>query len=284
LIALLLLPGLAYADAKSDLSRALSDFDTFKSKTDDLRTKVDRYLEDSRALRAMDKEKLDKLIDRMCRLDIEPNDSEVDRLATELVKTSVDEVGRGYERTVDVAKGLIEQIERTMNDAKSLRDRSKSLMSEASVRDDASKVFDQANRLVETIDKLMEKVQSDWRSLDNVKAGVMNGSNNPTIRARMEYGKEKHRSLQSSRSCDEKEVVLNSGRPDCIKFEPEACKIIEFKPDTWTESQAREQALKYVDDVRKKYKGDDRAKKCKQDADGYPSFAAVPELYPACRP
>jgi len=58
--------------------------------------------------------------------------------------------------------------------------------------------------------------------------------------------------------------------------------IIEFKPDTNSESFAREQAAKYLDDVKRKFKDDDRAKKCKQ-KDGYPDFTPVCETYPACR-
>lgn len=129
----------------------------------------------------------------------------------------------------------------------------------------------------------MEKVQSDRRTLDRVKDGVMSGSNNPTIRARMEYGKEKHKSLQSSRGCDERELVLSSGRPDCVKFEADYCKVIGFKPDTWSESAARDQASRYIDDVRRRFKDDDRAKKCKRDPDGYPIFTPVGETYTACR-
>jgi hypothetical protein len=110
----------------------------------------------------------------------------------------------------------------------------------------------------------------------------MNGANNPVIRAEMEYGKEKHRSLQSSRSCDKREVVLSSGRPDCIKFDSDDCKVIEFKPDSGN-SDAERQARGYVDDVRRKFKDDDRAKKCKRDADGYPIFRPVGETYSACR-
>jgi hypothetical protein len=98
----------------------------------------------------------------------------------------------------------------------------------------------------------------------------------------MEYGKDMHTRLQSSRGCDEREVVLSSGRPDCIKFEQDSCKIIEFKPSTYSESAARDQAARYLDDVKRKFKDDDRAKKCKQ-KDGYPEFTPVGETYTACR-
>lgn len=208
---------------------------------------------------------------------------EVDRIARDLRDKAIDQVRREYDKTTDAGGRVVEQIERLMNDVKALRQRARDLKSQDAIKDDAGRLADDADRLVEVVDRLMEKVQSDTRTLDRVKDGVMNGSNNPTIRARMEYGKEKHKSLQSSRSCDERELVLSSGRPDCVKFETDACKVIEFKPDTWSESAARDQASKYVDDVRRKFKDDDRAKKCKRDADGYPLFAAVGETYTACR-
>ena len=40
---------------------------------------------------------------------------------------------------------------------------------------------------------------------------------------------------------------------------------------------------KYLDDVRDRFKNDDRAKQCQQHADG-PIFKAVGETYAACRP
>ncbi|MDQ3334706.1 MAG: hypothetical protein M4D80_06070 [Myxococcota bacterium] len=282
-LAVVALAGVLHADAKDDLSRAKSDYDSLRSKVDDVKDKTERFLDSSRALRSMDKEQLDKLVEQMCRLDTEPNDDEVDRLSRDLRERAIDTVRREYEKTIDAGGRIYDQIERVMNDAKALRTRARDLKSQDAVKDDAGRLADDLDKLVEVVDRLMEKLQSDRRTLDRVKEGVMNGANNPTIRARMEYGKEKHKSLQSSRSCDEREVVLSSGRPDCVKFDSEACKVIEFKPDTHSESAAREQANRYVDDVRRKFKDDDRAKKCKRDADGYPIFTAVGETYPACR-
>lgn len=57
--------------------------------------------------------------------------------------------------------------------------------------------------------------------------------------------------------------------------------MIELKPDTLSVDDARRQADRYVDDVRRRFK-DDRAKKCKRDADGYPLFKSVGVTYQAC--
>lgn len=90
--------GFAFADAKSDLEQAKRDFDSLKSKVSDVRDKSDRYLETSRALRSMDKEQLDKLVEQLCRLDIEPNDDDVERLVRELREKAVEQVRREYDR------------------------------------------------------------------------------------------------------------------------------------------------------------------------------------------
>jgi len=277
------LASVLWADAQSDLDSAKRDYESLKSKTDDLKDKIEKYLEQSRNLRAMDKEQLDTLVDKLCRLDIEPDDRDVESIARDLTDRVVENVRRKYDDASRAGYDMIGQIERHLDSVKALRNRAKDLRSQDVIKDAASRLTDDAEKLVEAVDRLLEKVQSDFRTLDRVKDGVMNGANNPVIRAKMEYGKEKHRSLQSSRSCDEREVVLSSGRPDCIKFETDDCKVIEFKPDTYSTGDAETQARKYIDDVRRKFKDDDRAKRCKRDADNYPIFRPVGETYTACR-
>ena len=218
----------------------------------------------------------------LCKQDAEPNDRDVDDVVKNLVSTAVDNVKRNYDDTLRTAMDRVGGIERILDQAKAVRNRVKDLKSQDAVKDDASRLLDDAQRLVDDTDKLMEKVQSDLKSLENVKQGTMNGANNPTIRTKMEYGKEKHKDLQGSYSCDEREVVLSSGRPDCVKFTQDDCQIIEFKPDTYSTGQAESQARQYLDDVRRKFKDDDRAKKCKQ-VDGFPFFRTVGVTYPACR-
>lgn len=276
------LAGVLHADSRDDLSRAKSDLDSLKSHTNDAKYKADQYLDESRKLREMDKEQIATLVDQLCRQDVERDDDEVDRVDKELRDKAIDRVRREYDHTVDDAGRVIDQIEHVMNDAKSLRDRVRDLKGKDDIKDDASRLADEVDQAIEVIDRLMEKVQSDKRTLDRVKEGVMNGSNNPTIRARMDYGKEMHKEMQDRFRCDEKEVVLSSGRPDCIKFEADHCVVIEFKPSTYSTSDAQRQAAGYIDDVRRKFKDDDRAKKCRHDDNG-PMFEAVGEMYPACR-
>jgi gas vesicle protein len=281
-LAVLLLAGVLHADSRDDLSHAKRDLDSLKSHTDDAKYKADQYLDESRKLREMDKDQLAALIDQLCRQDVKRDDDEADRLDKELRDKAIDRVRREYDHTVDDAGRVIDQIEHVMNDAKSLRDRVHDLKGKDDIKDDASRLSEDVDKAIEAIDRLMEKVQSDKRTLDRVKDGVMNGSNNPTIRARMDYGKEKHKEMQDRFRCDEREVVLSSGRPDCIKFETDRCVVIEFKPSTYSTSDAQRQATGYIDDVRRKFKDDDRAKKCRRDDSG-PIFEAVGETYTACR-
>lgn len=275
--------GVLWADTQGDLDSAKRDYESAKSKTDEVKDKVDKYLEQSRGLRSFDGDKLKELVNQLCRLDIEPNDSEVDRVVKDLIDKSVDTVRRNYDDTSRAGYDMIGQLEKLLDQVKAVRNRAKELSSQDAIKDGASRLIDDAQKLIETADRLMEKTQTDFKSLDNVKQGTMYGANNPRIRAKMEYGKEMHLQLQSSRSCDEREVVLSSGRPDCIKFVENDCQVIEFKPDTYSSNDAESQARRYIDDVSHKYKDDDRAKKCKRDQDGYPIFRPIGETYTACR-
>jgi hypothetical protein len=151
------------------------------------------------------------------------------------------------------------------------------------MKSDRSSLLDQIERSVSETDRLYTKLQEDYRSLSNVKEGVLNGANNPKIRAAMEYGKRKHIEMQSSYSCDEKEVVVSSGRPDCVKFKKDDCLVIEFKPSSVGESAARTQAERYLKDVQRYFKDDKRAiENCKKDSSGLPIFAPDGRTYPAC--
>ena len=204
-------------------------------------------------------------------------------IAKDLRDKIVDRVKREYDRTVDDGSRVLDDLGHLESEAKSARERAKDLESNDETKSEASQLRQDIEKSQEAIAKLFERLNSDRNTLDRVKEGVMNGSNNPTIRARMDYGKQKHKDMQSSFSCDEKEIVVSSGRPDCIKFEQDNCKVIEFKPDTYSVGQAEAQARGYIEDVRNRFKDAERAKRCKQNADG-PIFKEVGELYAACRP
>jgi hypothetical protein len=272
-----------HADSRDELARAKSDFESLRSHHESSRSRLGGYLEASVKLRSFDQDQVNELVTQICRLDIEDADDEAARIAKDLRDRAVERVRSEYDKTVDTGSKVFDDLGRIESEAKSQHSRVKDLEGKDEVKDDARRLREEIEKVMEGNTRNFEKIHADRSTLDRVKDGVMNGSNNPLIRARMDYGKEMHERLQRDRGCHEKEVSLSSGRPDCIRFDPGDCKVIEFKPDTYSTDTARRQADGYVADVRDRFKNDERAKQCKQNSDG-PVFEAVGETYPACRP
>lgn len=282
-IAALLAPGTsAGGDPAGDLEARKRDFSTLKSSYQSRKTEVQKYLDASRALRSMDSDALTKLIGTICGVDISRNDDEAFRLAESLRDTMVSNVNRAWDDTIRNWEEAEDRTERLINDSKALRDSTKSLPDDETIRSDRTALISETERLVEETTGMYEDLMRDYNTLTNVKNGVMLGANHPTIRARMEYGKTKHQEMQSR--CHEKEVTLSSGRPDCIVFATDDCQVIEFKPSTYSESQAASQAERYIADVQAKFKDDSRAATCRKDSNGAPIFRPVGVTYPACQP
>jgi len=276
------LRGGASADARGDLADTTREVANVTSHYNTAKQKLEDYLAVSVRLRAFDKDQLDELVRQICRLDIKRDGDNPTRVAEDMRDKSVERVKSSYNDAVNAGSNLFDDVGRLEYEAKTAREHARRLEDQPEVKSDAERLRQEIEKTQEAIVKLFERLASDRSTLDRVKDGVMNGSNNPTIRARMEWGKLQHVAMQSSRSCDEKEVALSSGRPDCIKFDQDDCKVIEFKPDTYKTGDAKDQAERYLRDVRDRFKNDDRAKKCKQNADG-PIFEAVGETYPACK-
>jgi hypothetical protein len=284
MVALTLVTQMAVAGPKEDLSTRQSDWDKVKRRMEDTETKVNNYLVRSTKIRAMDKTELESLITQICSQDIARNDDEADRLAKSIRDKIIENVRREYDSISAEGDRLGGgEVENVMNDAKSLRENTKSLLSYAEVKDDTDKLL---KTMIDEIDKftnkVYEKFTTDYKTLSNLKEGWLKGSNDPKIRAAMEYGKEKH--LYNQRICEEKELTLSSGRPDCVSFQKDNCIVWEFKPDSYSESDAKSQAEKYLRDVQDKFKDDPRAvSNCAKDSSGKPKFEARGVLYPRCK-
>lgn len=274
---------ISMAGPKDDLAGRKSEFDRLKARHEEMSRKVEDYLEKSRKLREVDKSEMDALISQICRLDIARNDDEADRLAKSIRDKIVDNVKRSYEPVASEGNAFDSSLLSLLNEIRSLANAAKQLASIDEVKDDANRLVSAVESLWEQTNKVWDKESKDYRTLGNLKEGVMNGSNNPRIRAAMEYGKEKH--VYNQRICEEKEISLSSGRPDCVSFQKDSCIVWEFKPDTYSESEATSQAEKYLRDVQDKFKDDRRAlENCKKDSSGRPEFKAKGVTYPACRP
>jgi len=246
-----------YADSRDDLGRVRSDFESLRSRHDTSKSRLDGYLEGSVGLRSFDKDQLAELVTQICKLDIEQDNDEADQIAKDLRDRAIERVRREYDSTVDAGSKVFDDLGRVESEAKSLRSRARDLEGKDEVKEDARRLREEVEKVIEGNTRNFEKIKSDRSTLDRVKEGAMYGANNPLIRARMEFGKEMHRRLQSDRGCHEREVTLSSGRPDCIRFDPGDCKVIEFKPDTNSSGQAENQAARYLDDVRARFKDDD---------------------------
>lgn len=277
------LVGVLYADAADDLQSAKSDFATLQSSFDTVKSDLSTYLDASRNLRAMDDADLNLLIERICSSDIEHDGDDAEKLATEMEEHVQEQVRSAYDDTTDKGAHVYDEIGKLEGDAKSLRGRVKQLEGNDDTKDAASDLGDQIDRVEEQVERMFDKLDADRRTLENVKNGVMLGANNATLRARMDYGKRKHLELQSSYGCDASEMVLSSGRPDCVKFDQDHCQVIEFKPDSWDTDSAKRQAESYVDDVRAYFKDDERAKRCVQ-SDRGAEYEAVGVTYTRCKP
>jgi len=273
----------AYADDKSDFDDFKDKYEDLADKYDDLNDQVKDFLEVSKDLRRMDEEELQSLIKGICELDIETRNDDATTIANDLVFDSVSTVSQFYIRLENDGNELLNSTEELMEDQKSLRNKYTGLKDSGEVGSDATSLISELTKLIEKTTRRYGEVSDNSRSLTNIKDGTMKGTNNPKIRAKLEYGKKKHEELQ--RSCDESEVSVSGGRADCVNFDKDACSVIEFKPNTYTESEAKNQAARYLDGIRSKYRTDSRAvENCKKDSDGDPIFEAKGQLYTACRP
>jgi hypothetical protein len=101
--------------------------------------------------------------------------------------------------------------------------------------------------------RLRSRIVAARKRLNETKAlGLLKGANNPQLRARLEYGKTMHKSLQDN--CDAAEVPIG-GFIDCVKVSSKTCTIIEIKPNNdWSKSKGEEQLVRYVKAVERKFR------------------------------
>ncbi|MEQ8936226.1 MAG: hypothetical protein RIE56_10595, partial [Amphiplicatus sp.] len=275
----------ATADDSSDLSSLRNDRDRLSRQYDELAGKVSGFLSLSRELRSKDDEEMKMLIDGICRQDIEVSDDDADDIANSLVFDAVSEVSQSFGVMERDGDNLLDKLETLMNDLKSTRDRYGSLRNSSEVGSDASSALDAISRLIDDSSRRYDELQSDYKTLSNLKEGVMKGTNNPKIRAALEYGKQQHKDMQWRLGCDHSEVSVSGGRADCVKFDSSyGCVVIEIKPSTYDESKAMDQARRYIDGLKTMFKDDSKAQQyCKKDSSGNWEFTARVESYTACR-
>jgi hypothetical protein len=271
-----------------DLVEAGSEFNGDQQELDQL---VKQHRDGSRKLRAQSDEDLSRLITAICGNDIEPEENYGTDIALRLADETSSNFRNVYGALEDSAEDVLEEIEDFLNEMKSTRDRYRSLAdsSDPNIKEKAKAVLDDIGAKVEAATTSYGEVQADLQTAKNVADGVMQGANHPKIRAAMEYGKTKHRDMQSSLSCDDKEVVLPSGqRADCVKFDANNCTVIEIKPDAADMSKADDQVRAYAEELKRFYTGSDAKstlakERCEKDSNGDLLFKRRIETYSACK-
>lgn len=113
---------------------------------------------------------------------------------------------------------------------------------------------------------VLDEVTKTMNSVENILRGELNGSNNPRIRARIEFGKDEHKRIQADgNKCDKgaTEITLPSGkRIDCVQASGGTCTIYEIKPSNdRAKSKGRDQAGGYRRDVLDLFNGTNKDKR-----------------------
>jgi hypothetical protein len=117
--------------------------------------------------------------------------------------------------------------------------------------------------------EVLTGIAQNLSNLEKLKNYELAGSNNPAIRAKMEWGKKRHLELQSSCTYAELEVssadCRNEVRPgsgcrlDCVKTSS-TCLVIEFKPDNPpAKDEGTKQLNAYIGGLAEWYKRDKSA-------------------------
>jgi hypothetical protein len=115
--------------------------------------------------------------------------------------------------------------------------------------------------------QVIAEIDKNLTNLEKLKRYELLGSNNPKLRAKMEWGKKRHIDLQRGCAVSELEITStdcnNRVRPgsgcrlDCLKASSGSCTIIEFKPDTQpAKDEARDQLTSYLGGLRNWYRRD----------------------------
>jgi hypothetical protein len=117
--------------------------------------------------------------------------------------------------------------------------------------------------------EVLDGLRANFENLEKLKNYELRGANNPKIRTKIEYGKAKHRDLQSSLcSSGHAELKISSSycsnaiRPgsnciaDCVVPSSSSCMVIEIKPNSdQAISDGNSQRAAYADGLRRWYAG-----------------------------
>jgi hypothetical protein len=206
---------LALGERHPDIVRALADLDKYtaevKGTVTQLKKDYNDWLRDVRKLREFSTKDRDELRDAMCNRDYD-------------VEDKVKEIADRWASQISSAYGTV------LGQGDRLNTRA---------IDDKIKKYKGSQAVVKGL-------ADNEASLEKLKNGELQGSNNPKLRARMDYGKKMHQDMQSGSLCSSGYVEVdisssycsNSIRPgsgcraDCVVPDGDTCVVIEIKPDS----------------------------------------------------
>jgi DNA primase len=114
--------------------------------------------------------------------------------------------------------------------------------------------------------KLKDVIIKKMASLQNLLDNELNGSNDPEVRAKMEFGKNEHKRIQADSSkCTVSEIPFGNRRVDCIRVSGSTCYVVEIKPNN---SDAQKLGRSQIRDGIKEILNELKGKKKKSDLDG----------------
>lgn len=293
--------------AESDrvLDEAESAWSAQRSTAEQLDRDVEAHLAKSREARSLDTEALEELIVKICGYDIERDGDEAARLADSIASDAVsgarsrkDEITRAYDDLYTRLEAIYDaQLpalqDRLERQAIALTSNGELEQAGEQAEDAAAGASDAIGRIVAEIDRTLGRADGIRRKLDGdldvfnrVSAGLLAGSNNPRLRAAKDHGIRMHDQLRANSGfeCLRDEVTVSGGRADCVSHS--RCRVMEFKPNSWSRGATLDDAKKYVSGVNAKF----------PDQEGQPwthcwrttgptggrGFIAEEHRYPAC--
>jgi|GEM_PF-2636298 len=207
------------------------------------------WREQTKGVIRQDCEAMEKIWQAYCGTDWEPHDEDGDA-----ARTLANQLGTAMKTKIIPIKKRGEDLKAELN---KLED------SEDTKRD--------RDRIASIIKKYGAQIQRISNAEDG---GAIKGAAHPISQFATHFGKEQHKRLEGTYGCDVADVKFPnaSGRPDCIVFKKNSCKVYEFKPDNATQkSKGAKQTHGYLKSVTDYYQDhfNDKEKNADIGGDGY---------------
>jgi hypothetical protein len=205
---------LARGDRHPDIEKAVADLGSFKTASKATYKAVEadyrEWLKDIKKLRKFSEDDREEMRKAMCSV----GEYEMEQKISEIADRWASQMNSSYSTALGQADRLLRRTEEVKK------------------------------RAPKSAPKLASAIRDVMKSIETLAASDLKGSNNPKIRARMEYGKKAHEEKTSSCTYPDNKFVIstehcyNRVRPgsgcrlDCLRISSSTCTIYEVKPDS----------------------------------------------------